>query len=227
MPGYEPTCWLTSFEVDDVLAAVAYVDARPDLKRIPLGIFGVSRGGAAAVMAAARCPSILRVCTDGAYSCNAMLLHFTARWGRLYIPEWMLRLQPRWHMTSTLWVIRSASQLRRGCRYANIEKAVGRLRDKPLFMLSGERDTYVVPRMTLDMQALTGQDASGVWIVPGAKHNLARQLAPDEYDRRLIEFFAGLEQDQPPRRVLREVSSVVNGKAFSAQQVRSSGVTAG
>jgi hypothetical protein len=129
-------------------------------------------------VAAARCDSIRRVCTDGAYSCNEMLLHFTARWGRLYIPEWMLRLQPRWHMTSTLSVIRSVSQLRRGCEYANIEKAVDRLRDKPALMLSGERDTYVIPRQTLNLHARTGQDAAGVWIT-GRVLLGARTAAPD------------------------------------------------
>lgn len=227
MPGYEPTCWLTSFEVDDVLAAVAYIGNRPDLRHLALGVFGVSRGGAAALMAAAQCDSVRRVCTDGAYSCNEMLLHFTARWGRLYIPEWMLRLQPRWHMTSTLWVIRSVSEVRRGCQYANIEKAVSRLREKPVFMLSGERDTYVIPRLTLDLQARTGQSDSGVWIVPGAKHNMARQTASDEYDRRLVEFFSPLEHARREVRSSQDSAVVGNGQTFGARSMRSKGMTAG
>jgi pimeloyl-ACP methyl ester carboxylesterase len=227
MPGYEPTCWLTSFEVDDVLAAVDYISDRPDLRELPLGIFGVSRGGGAALVAAARCASIDRVATDGAYSCNEMLLHFTARWGRLYIPEWMLQLQPRWHMTSTLAVIRSVSQLRRGCEYANIEKAVDRLRDKPALMLSGERDTYVIPRQTLNLHARTGQDESGVWIVPGAKHNMARQVAPDEYDRRLVEFFSALEQPRPLARPAQVAAGVVSGQSYSSRPLHPKGITAG
>ncbi len=227
MPGYEPTCWLTGFEVDDVLAAVAYIGNRPDLRHLALGVFGVSRGGGAALVAAAQCDSVRQVCTDGAYSCNEMLLHFTARWGRLYIPEWMLRMQPRWHMTSTLWVIRSVSEVRRGCQYANIEKAVCQLRDKPVFMLSGERDTYVIPRMTLNLQARAGQSEAGVWIVPGAKHNMARQVASDEYDRRLVDFFSPLEQARREVRTSQDPAIVGNGQGFGNRSLRSKGMTAG
>lgn len=224
MPGYEPSCWLTTFEVDDVLAAVAYIAGRPDLKRLPLGVFGVSRGGSAALVAAARCDSVLRVCTDGAFSCNGMLAHFTTRWASLYFPGWLLRLQPRWHFLSCLWVIRSASELRRGCRYANIEKDLGRLGEKPLFMLSGERDTYVNPELTHNLLAHTGHDETCVWIVPGAKHNLARQALPDEYDRRLIEFFSAIEEEVHAI-PLPESAGVAGSQPFP-RTVRS-GITAG
>lgn len=227
MAGYEPTCWLTSFEVDDVLAAVSYISSRPDLRDLPLGAFGISRGGGAALVAASRSERVLRVCTDGAYSCNEMLLHFTARWGRLYIPEWMLRLQPRWHMLSTLGVIRFVSEIRRGCKYANIEKALDRLRNKPVLMLSGERDTYVIPRQTLNLHARTGQDDSGVWIIPAAKHNLARQIAPDDYDRRLVEFFSHLEQGRHEVRAPQDSANVAGTQAFSSRSLRSNGMTAG
>jgi pimeloyl-ACP methyl ester carboxylesterase len=228
MPGYEPTCWLTTFEVDDVLAAVAYIASRPDLRNLPLGTLGVSRGGGAALVAAARSASVSRTATDGAYSCNEMLLHFTARWGRLYFPDWMMRLQPRWHLLLSLWVIRSASQLRRGCRYANVEKALDSLPDKPLFMLSGERDTYVIPDITRNLLARAGQDGSGVWIVPGAKHNLARQTDPDAYDQRLVEFFSGLEEKVHAVRPPQESAAIANGQPFGARiAVRSTGMTAG
>lgn len=190
MPGYEPIHWLTSFEVDDVLAAVRFIDSRPDLRHLPLTAFGVSRGGCAALMAAARCDAVRSVCTDGAYSCNEMLLHYTTRWGCLYFPERILQRLPRWHVLTSLWLIRGMSQLRRGCKYANIEQALASLRNKPVFMMSGERDTYVIPSITLNLQDRTGQDEPGVWIVPGAKHNMARQTAEDEYDGRIIEFFS-------------------------------------
>jgi pimeloyl-ACP methyl ester carboxylesterase len=194
MAGYEPIHWLTSFEVDDVLAAVSYIGSRADLRQLPLGVYGVSRGGGAALMAASRCEAVRCVCTDGAYSCNEMLLHYTGRWGRLYFPDQMLKMIPRWHVMFSLALIRARSQLSRGCEYANIEKALSRLREKPTLMISGERDTYVIPSITLNLHQRTGQGETGVWIVPGAKHNMARQTAPDEYDRRLVEFFLQLER---------------------------------
>jgi pimeloyl-ACP methyl ester carboxylesterase len=228
MSGYEPSCWLTRFEVDDVLAAVAYIDSRPDLRSLPLGVFGVSRGGGAALMAAARCDAVRRVATDGCYSCYEMLFHFTARWAGLYFPEWILRMQPLWHVQFVLWVFRSVSQFRRGCRYANIDRALDRLRHKSVFMLSGERDTYVIPQITRNLHARTRQDPSGLWIVPGAKHNLARQTATDEYDRRLVEFFLEPE-DEAHRNALpsRQAVPAAPVPAFAARPVRTKEMTVG
>ncbi|MGQ0636694.1 MAG: alpha/beta hydrolase [Planctomycetaceae bacterium] len=222
MPGYEPMHWLTGFEVDDVRAAVAYIDSRVDLRTLPLGVFGISRGGCAALVAAAGCDSVLAVCTDGAYSCDEMLRHFTARWGCLYFPETVLRLLPRWHVRLSLWLIRSTSQLRRGCRYANIEKAMTALRRKPVLMMSGERDTYVIPAVTLNLHARTAQDEPGVWIVPGAKHNMARQTAGDEYDRRIVEFFT-MSLGQHRQRQPRERGRFSAAADSAARLLRSSG----
>jgi pimeloyl-ACP methyl ester carboxylesterase len=180
-------------EVEDVRAAVAFIDDRPDLCRLPLGVFGISRGGSVALVAAAQCDSIHRVVSDGAYCCNEMLLHFTNRWGRLYFPEQLLRLLPKWHVQISLWLIRRTSELRRGVKYANIERALSLLGNKRVLMISGERDTYVFPEVTRHLHARTGQDDSTVWIVPDAKHNMSRQADPIEYDRRLVEFFSTLE----------------------------------
>ena len=192
-PGYHPLHWPSVLEVEDVCAAVAFINSRPDLACLPLGVFGMSRGGSIALVAAAQCDSIQRVVSDGAYCCNEMLLHFTNRWGRLYFPERLLRLLPRWHVQISLWLIRRVSEFRRGYRYANVERALSLLGHKRVLMISGERDTYVFPEVTRNLHARTGQDDSTVWIVPDAKHNMSRQAAPLEYDRRLVEFFSMLE----------------------------------
>ncbi|HLJ10816.1 MAG TPA: alpha/beta fold hydrolase, partial [Planctomycetaceae bacterium] len=105
-PGYFPIHWATEFEVEDVRAAVRAIEGRADLRDLPLGIFGISRGGSAALVAAAECPEIRCVAVDGAYACIEMLLHYTKRWGRLYFPEFLLRLMPRWHILTSLWLVR-------------------------------------------------------------------------------------------------------------------------
>lgn len=194
-PGYHALHWPTILEVEDVRAVVAFIGDRPDLNRLPLGVFGISRGGSVALVAAAQCDSIHRVVSDGAYCCNEMLLHFTNRWGRLYFPERLLRLLPKWHVQISLWLIRRTSEFRRGVRYANIERGLSLLGRKRVLMISGERDTYVFPEVTRKLHARTGQDDSTVWIVPEAKHNMSRQADPLEYDRRLVEFFSIREPD--------------------------------
>lgn len=201
MPGYEPMHWLSTFEVDDVLSVISYVESRADLRSLPLGIYGMSRGGGAALMAAAQCERIQAVATDGAYSSFEMLLYYTGRWGQLYFPRWLLRLLPRWHVNMTINTIQAVSALRNGRVYARIERALSKLRHKPLLMISGERDTYVIPAITINLHACSRQDASGVCIVQNAKHNMSRQADPHEYDRRLVEFFSGLDSGATDRRM--------------------------
>ncbi|HEY2252441.1 MAG TPA: alpha/beta hydrolase [Planctomycetaceae bacterium] len=191
--AYQALHWPTVLEIEDALAAAAFIHSRPDLARLPLGIYGISRGGGVALAAAADCEWIERVVSDGAYCCNEMLLHFTNRWGRLYFPDRLLRLLPKWHVAISLWLIRRTSEFRRGLRYANVERALTKLRHKPVLMISGERDNYAFPESTRNLHARTGQDESTVWIVPAAKHNMARQSDPLEYDRRLVEFFSAPE----------------------------------
>ncbi len=196
-PGYQALHWPSVLEVEDACAAAAFIDTRADLAGLPVGIYGMSRGGGVALAAAARCDAIRCAVSDGAYCCNEMLLHFTNRWGRLYFPEWFLRRLPRWHVQVSLWLIRRTSEFRRGVRYANVERALSKMRHKPVLMISGERDTYAFPESTRNLHARLlksnlGQDESTVWIVPEAKHNMARQLNPVEYDRRLVKFFSTL-----------------------------------
>jgi pimeloyl-ACP methyl ester carboxylesterase len=202
MPGYEPIHWLTEFEVDDVLAAIAYIQSRVGLKDVSLGVMGVSRGGAAALVTAARSPIVRCVASDGAFSAHGMLLHYAHRWGRLYFPEWFLRLLPEWHLSMTVSIVRWVSQVRRGCLYANLERVLPLLQNKPVLMVSGERDTYVIPEITRRLYHRTGHLTESVWIVDGAKHNLARQVNPVEYNRRMVEFFSVMEDKQRTSRSL-------------------------
>jgi pimeloyl-ACP methyl ester carboxylesterase len=211
LADYKAMHWPSVLEVEDVCAAVAFIKSRPDLTRLPLGVFGISRGGSVALVAAAQCDSIQRVVSDGAYCCNEMLLHFTNRWGRLFFPEWLLRLLPKWHVQISLWLIRRTSEFRQGIKYANVERALSLLDRKPVLMISGDRDTYVFPEVTRHLHARTGQDDSTVWIVPQAKHNMSRQADPLQYDRRLIEFFSLREPSGGSSSVV--VAAAVSGKA--------------
>jgi pimeloyl-ACP methyl ester carboxylesterase len=192
--GYEPMHWPTEFEVEDARAALDWVETHADLRKLPLGAYGMSRGGAVALVLAAESSRVLCVAADGAYACMECLTHYALRWGRLYVPERVLEWIPRWHFNSSMWLVRTASEWRKGYRYARVSGAMSRLRNKPVLMISGERDNYVIPSMTYNLHARTGHAASGVWIVPEAKHNMARGADPAEYDRRLVEFFSFLDR---------------------------------
>lgn len=190
LPGYRPLHWLTEYEVDDVNAAIAYVRTRPDLKDLPIGLYGMSRGGVASLVAASRDPSIKCLVCDGAYSARLMLQYYIRRWGGvLYVPDKVVQMVPDWHIDLTINMVLKVSQIRQGCRYADLERALANLK-QPLLMISGERDTYVIPELTHKLHRLTRQNSDSVWIVPKAKHNMARSVATATYDNRLQRFFA-------------------------------------
>lgn len=201
MPGYEPLHWLTDFEVDDTIAAIAYVKQRDDLRGLPLGLFGVSRGGGAALATAARCRDIKCVACDSAFSTDRMMAHYTSRWITLFIPGWLARFIPSVHTWLTLQMVRRVSQFRRGCRYTKLERLLPRLRTTPVFMISGARDNYVDPNIAKSMAQKIGPSCQKVWIVPGAKHNMSRQMDASEYDRRLVAFFSQLAAETHSRKV--------------------------
>ncbi|HID21319.1 MAG TPA: alpha/beta fold hydrolase, partial [Planctomycetaceae bacterium] len=68
LPGYEPLHWLTCYEVQDVLSAIRFVRQDDQLARMPLGLFGISRGGGAALAAGALTPSVRCVACEGAFA---------------------------------------------------------------------------------------------------------------------------------------------------------------
>ena len=55
-------------------------------------------------------------------------------------------------------------------------------------MIHGEKDTYIRTEMARALFARARGDKE-FWVVPGAKHNQALQVAGDEYRRRVLEFF--------------------------------------
>jgi pimeloyl-ACP methyl ester carboxylesterase len=168
-----------------------------------LGLLGVSRGASAALAAAARTPAVQCVVSDGAFSVSTLLVDFARRWGQLYLPAAMLRCVPLWHVRLTIQLMKWISQARRGCVYSNLERGLRRLQSKPVLMISGESDNYVSPEITRGLQRLTRQDAGGgAWIAPKARHNLARQVNSETYDRLLVAFFSQMQMPTPTARAL-------------------------
>jgi len=195
IPGYAVSYWVSAHELQDVLAVLDYAAGRPDLGSLPVGLFGISRGGAAAIAAAARSPRVQAVAADGAYSSLELATHYAERWGRLYFSDYIMNTTPRVHTRFVMRIAVAVYQWRmRRFRYLLLEKFLARLRRTPLLMISGECDNYIPPSITTYLHSLTRQDPRRVWIVPGAKHNKARHCDPDEYDSRLVEFFARIER---------------------------------
>ena len=188
-PGYAPLHWPTLFEVEDMRTAMKFIQSRIDLRELPLGILGVSRGAFVALIAAAESHQVKAVCCEGAYSTDSLTLHFISRWATLYLPRFLLPFLPRWHLRITSVVVRWASQLRRKRNYVVLERWLPMLKQRGVLLVAGERDSYVHPDIGRELQRRINSSTADFWLVAKAKHNRARNVGPDEYDRRLREFF--------------------------------------
>ena len=192
MFGYEPLHWLTYFELEDVRAAIQFIQGRDDLNRLPLGLFGVSRGGGAALAAAAENDNVMCVAADGAYSARTMMTLYARRWLTLFVPPWLARSLPDICVQVSLAGARRLSEYRRGCRYVRLERFLPRLRNRHVLLISGQRDNYVLPEIAESLHTAIASESANLWIVPGARHNQGRETDAASYDARLIEFFSQL-----------------------------------
>jgi pimeloyl-ACP methyl ester carboxylesterase len=186
-PEYKPTPWVTNSETEDVSAVVDYIIGDDSLKHLPIGIFGVSRGGCAAILAAAQRPEIRSVTTDSAYSTRVLINCFMLKFCRYIVPEWLFKRLPHWHNKIVVEQALHRSSARRGRVYRHLEDEVQNL-TQPILLISGSRDSYVTPDTTHQLASLVSAE-DNTWIVNKAKHNRCRSNAPAEYDERLVRHF--------------------------------------
>ena len=191
LANYEPIHWSTEFELDDLNSVLKFIAGDDELNKLPLGAFGVSRGGSTALVAACRTQQIQSIVTDSAYDTMSLVQHFMHKFSRYVVPDWFFKRLPRWHVN---WVLRQAlreSESRRGrnreCRYLRLANEAHNF-DQPVLLISGKRDSYVTPDVTEKLAGILGQ-AHNTWIVPKAKHNKSRSMVQHEYDQRIVNHF--------------------------------------
>lgn len=189
MSEYEPTHWLTEYEVADLEAVIDWVEASEQRRSRFVGVMGMSRGGCAALCVAAERPSVRSVFVEGVYSLRSVVLLFVDRWGRLHLPQGVLDAVPKWHIVSTVNKARREIETRRGCRFVDLEGRLADLGDRYIQFVSGARDSYVPLDVICGVLAETGHDESRLWRVKSAKHNMARDVDPDGFDRRAVNLF--------------------------------------
>lgn len=187
-PGYEPLPWLTRYELTDVQAAIDYACTRPDADPRGVGLIGVSRGGTAALAAAAGDERVVAVATDGAFAFHTIQLHYIRRYMQIYTSwaHWFARLPDALLKPICVWSQWVIGH-RRGCRFVPVEALVRRIR-QPVLMIHGEDDPYIPLDTAVRLQAQLG-GRSRLWVVPRARHNSSIRTAPAAYQRQLARFF--------------------------------------
>ncbi len=188
--GYRPMQWVTTREVRDVEAALAHVRARQQDRGLPerIVLFGISRGGGAALVAASRDRDVLGLITDGAFPTHGMQLAFMLRWVGIYanLPFIYKRI-PLWYYSFLCFLTRCIVAWRNRCWLPSIERAARRLAVSGWLMIHGAKDSYIPPRIARQLYELA-RCPKELWLVPGARHNQCHRTEPEEYSRRVRAF---------------------------------------
>jgi pimeloyl-ACP methyl ester carboxylesterase len=163
-------------ERHDVQGAVAWVKARGAGQ---VGLLGFSYGGIAAMLGAPLCPDVAAVVTDG-----GPVRMTTAIAGRGV--EWGF---PRWFSKVFAWLIVPITSLRLGVNLFRYDAVrwVGKIAPRPILFIHGEDDQVSVDFDDLWNAAGEPKEA---WRLPGVGHTKASEVYPDEFERRVIGFFA-------------------------------------
>lgn len=196
--GYEPLQWVTDFELVDFQTALAYLKSRPDKDARGIGLFGLSKGASAGLMAAAR-DDFVRCCVvDGAFATVTTMLPYMRQFVLIYTSvKWLARHLPTWYLRIAARIGMRRIERLRDVHYPSLEDCMPKLAPRPLLMIHGGADNYIKPDMARALYEMAG-DPKEFWLVDKAKHNQAITLVPDEYKTRVLAFFDRHLAEAPP-----------------------------
>jgi fermentation-respiration switch protein FrsA (DUF1100 family) len=165
-------------ERQDLIGAARYLRT---LGYERIGVLGVSMGGAAALLAAAEAPEIDAVVADSSF---AVLRHAVREGARLRgYPAAIVRpLAYLSCQTAALW-------LRYPMHSGDPINAVQRIAPRPLLLIHGDADTFILPEESQALYAAAG-DPKELWLLPGVEHARAIEANGEAYRDRVMEFFA-------------------------------------
>ena len=165
-------------EMLEVQAILDFIAQDPELKGLPIGCYGVSMGGAIALLAAARFSSILAVVSDSAYADFGKAV---ARVQRLtyHIPRIPLGL-------GTLW----ATEIRLGCWASALSpiQAIRRIAPRAVLIIHGMQD-FTIPSEEARALFEAAGTPKELWLVPEAEHAACYYKRKEEYPLKMKEFF--------------------------------------
>jgi uncharacterized protein len=212
--GYTPMQWATEREVRDLRAVLAHLRSLPDHDPSGFGLFGVSKGGTTALLAAAVEPDIWGVVTDGAFPTRGTMVTYIIKWAQIYVnSEFFRRVVPTWVYVVLGNIARRQTEKDRNCRFPSVERAVSRLAPRPWLMIHGECDSYISPEIARDLFNY-GRRFKELWLVPNARHNRCLETDPDGYSTRIVSF---LERFAPRRPIRTRTVPVVAGEVVSGE----------
>ncbi len=163
------------FERRDVLGAVEFLKSKGVES---IGLLGFSYGGIASMLAAPICPDIHAVVTDGGPA--RIRTAIAARCVELHLPRWLAG--------PLAWLAIALTSARLGANLFHYEPVrwVGKISPRPILFIHGELDQYVPD---FDELYTAANDPKEVWRLPGVGHTKASETYPEEFYRRVVNFF--------------------------------------
>ncbi len=166
-------------EIMDFKAAMAYLRRHRPQSTRRLGVFGLSMGAAVAIMAAPQFSEIKALVLESPFADYRQVVRRWA-WINLYIPYFP-------QMMVVLWLLRHRVGSKDVDSYSP-SRFISRLSPRPILVIGAEEDR-LMPASTVRSLYALAQEPKSLWMIPGAAHAECREIAGDEYDRRVIEFF--------------------------------------
>lgn len=163
-------CTIGYLETRDIQAALAFALQKPAIKHI--GAWGGSMGGASTIQAAARFPEIEAVVTDSSFATLEDELEIAVTVGFL---------RP---------FIRYFAEQESGLSMDQNRPVdmIGDISPRPVFIIHGENDSLTPADAARRLFDAAGEPRT-LWVEPGVNHMGILSARPEEYERRVIEFF--------------------------------------
>jgi fermentation-respiration switch protein FrsA (DUF1100 family) len=164
---------------EDLDAAVAFLQDRPDVGAGRIGGLGLSVGGELLLESAAGNTALRAVVSEGA--------------GWRSVRESFARKGPSqlelWLQAPTDAVLTAATVVLSGTAPPPaLDELVAEIAPRPVYLIYGEQGDGGERALTPAYYDAAGQPKS-VWEVPGAGHTGGLDAQPDEYERRVVGFF--------------------------------------
>jgi len=201
--SYRPRQWPSDRERADMLGAIAFISSYLEQQDRPrdVGVFGVSRGGGAAILASVGLEEVKAIATDGAFSSDTTLEYlcrrFAVTFARIRI---VAENHPPMFWRFFRWLLFRELARRSKCRFPSVRKAMVRLGPKPILLIHGEKDSYIPIAQSQALHDLA-RGSKYLWIVPEARHNQSVLIQPAAYAQRIVRFFDEHLAVHPPTRV--------------------------
>lgn len=188
---YSPRQWVSDREIADMRGAIAYVTQWLDQHGYArqIGLFGISRGACAGIVAAAENPDIRVIVSDGAFSTDRTIEYFMKRWAYIFATVRFVYENHHPAFWKFLrWSMMHFARHEFRCRFPSVRKAIQRMTPRPILFIHGEKDSYLPVEQSRLLCALAAQPKH-LWIAPGARHNQAVMLHRELYGRLTVGFF--------------------------------------